>query len=98
MIDKLASTIEVKQSDHDILDKEIVKLSAENKQFYNQAIKYTEIINKADTLRTQRDIIEENLGQTRATLIELKGSFRFPLLFLLQLTPLIRAQTRTKSS
>lgn len=75
VIDKLASTIEVKQSDHDILDKEIEKIVKENKEFFDQAGKHQDIINKVDTLRTQRNIIEENLGQTRANLIELKGAF-----------------------
>ncbi|KAI5481385.1 DNA repair protein rad50 [Pseudohyphozyma bogoriensis] len=70
-IEKLTESIEIKQGDHEDLEAKIVKLSGENKKFYEQATKHHSIINKASTIRTQKNLVEENLAQVRANLQEL---------------------------
>lgn len=45
-----------------------------NRKFYEQATQYTEILNKADTLRTQRDIREQHMHTLSTTTTELTES------------------------
>lgn len=44
-----------------------------NQEFYERATMHTEIINRAETLETQRRILEENLAQLKSSFRELKG-------------------------
>lgn len=73
----LSASIDVKEADHAELETKIKKTVAENVHFFNQASKHQDIVTKAQTIKTQRELVEENLAQVRANLQELSGSF-FP--------------------
>jgi DNA repair protein RAD50 len=74
VIEKLASSIDVKQSDHEALDVEIKTVAANNKLFYEQATKVDQIIAQVDTLRRQRNLVQENAVHILSTAKELNGS------------------------
>ena len=59
---------------HADLDLEIRQLADSNRKFYEQATKFTEIVNKADTLRTQRDIVERSMNSSSTAITELSCS------------------------
>lgn len=56
------------------MDDKIRQLADTNRKFYDQATKYTEILNKADTLRTQRQILDDHMHKLRSTTRELADS------------------------
>lgn len=50
-----------------------MKIASHNKNFYEQATKYKEIVAKIETLKRQRGMVEDNLGSIRATVKEMPG-------------------------
>lgn len=54
-IDKLASNMDLKSLEYTKLDERIIKLAGENKEFYEKALKYKEILNRHETLSQQKE-------------------------------------------
>lgn len=74
LIDKVTLKVEGKQTDHEELDEQIRTLADTNRTFYDQAAQYQVIVAKADTLRTQREMIDDNMHSLRSTTVELADS------------------------
>lgn len=72
-MEEVERSIELKTAENDKLEEEIALLVQQNKTFFNSAAKYQDIIGKAETLRERRNLVEDNLAQVQATLIELSG-------------------------
>lgn len=70
----MSSQIAIKQSNYDELEGKIAKLVADNKNFFNQASKYQDIISKVETLRDRRKMHEDNLNDLLTGLRELPGT------------------------
>ena len=60
-LEKDNAEIQLKQVEYDELEEQIVKLSKENKQFYQNATTYTEIKERAKTLKTQIELTADNI-------------------------------------
>ncbi|KAK4056438.1 DNA repair protein rad50 [Microbotryomycetes sp. JL221] len=73
-IDELSNLIEIKTSEHDRLDQEIVTLSRSNAKFFDQAAGYKNTLSKVETLTQRRQLLETNLDQIRSTLDLLQDS------------------------
>lgn len=71
---KVSSQISIKQSNYEELEGRIAKLVADNKNFFNQASKYQDIISKVETLRDRRKMHEDNLNDLLTGLRELPDS------------------------
>ncbi|KAK4701138.1 DNA repair protein RAD50, partial [Phenoliferia sp. Uapishka_3] len=71
-IEKASSTIVAKQAQHDELEAQIRKVADDNRKFYTQAAKHSEILGQHSTLQTQRKLTEDQLNQLRAIITELK--------------------------
>lgn len=71
---KVSSQISIKQSNYEELEGRIAKLVADNKNFFNQASKYQDIISKVETLRDRRKMHEDNLNDLLTGLRELPGA------------------------
>ncbi|GAA5876452.1 hypothetical protein JCM3774_003780 [Rhodotorula dairenensis] len=71
---KVSSQIAIKQTNYEELEGKIAKLVADNKNFFNQASKYQDIISKVETLRDRRKMHEDNLNDLLTGLRELPDS------------------------
>lgn len=73
-LDKDTIEIDLKQTEYDELDEQIVKINKQNKEFYQGATQYTEIINRAKTLETQAQMYEGNISSIKTAIKEMSDS------------------------
>lgn len=67
---KLIGLLTEKQTRLDELDEEIRRITKENKQFYDSAVKFREIVNQAETLEEKKRLHEQNRESLRMSMTE----------------------------
>ncbi|KAH9820100.1 hypothetical protein DFH28DRAFT_1200782 [Melampsora americana] len=73
-IDKIKANIEKKETYHNDLDAKIANLAEDNKNFYEQAVHYKEILNEYETLSRQKDNREEMVNDLLEGMEEITGA------------------------
>lgn len=69
---KLSETLEDKKKKLEELDDEIRRVTKENKQFYDSAVKFREIVSQAETLEDRRKLHQENRDSIQKSMKEMK--------------------------
>lgn len=72
-IDKLSTEVDRKQIQYEQLDEKIRAMNEANKQFYEQATKYSAIVAEAEGLEDRIAMVQQNLANALATMEELSG-------------------------
>ncbi|CAO1623506.1 unnamed protein product [Parajaminaea phylloscopi] len=70
--ESLEKNLETKQARLDELDEEIRRITKQNKQFYDSAVKFREIVNLAETLEEKRKLHHENREALRKSMTEIE--------------------------
>lgn len=72
--EKLAKTLSDKESRLQDLDDEIRRVTKENKQFYDKAVKFREVVNQAETLEEKKKLHHQNREALRSTMVDIDES------------------------